>query len=331
VHFLGTPEFAVPALNALHAHPRIALTCVVTQEDRPSGRGLALRTPPAGIAARGFTVPLYQPVSLKKIDWKSDPIISASEDESIQSYIEFLNAHPRPDFLVVVAYGKILPPDMLSYPLIDTLNVHPSLLPRWRGAAPLQRTLLAGDKKTGVCIMSLVPELDAGPVYSVQETEIDANETLASLHDRLSILGGKLLVETILEITDKRLTAVPQSKDGITYAEKWQKEESIIDWSAPAHEILNRIRACSPRPGARTLLEGKDFRILRAKIPEQNISPVPESWGILFPISTTGIGVSCGEHTVLELLEVQISGKKAMKVPEFLKGHPIKGEVSLRG
>ncbi len=329
VHFFGSPEFALPSLIALVEHPRIEVSCVITQEDQPSGRGLSLQPPVVGKTAKDLKIPLFQPTYLKKINWKSKPLLSTAEDISIRNYLSFLNSNPQPDFFVVVGYGKLLPEDMLSYPLIDTLNVHPSLLPRWRGAAPLQRTLFAGDTATGVCIMSLVAELDAGAVYAKKESLISEDDTLSSLHDRLSRTGGDLLAQTIIDIVDKDISPTPQAEEGITYAEKWKKEESIIDWNENAAQVLNRIRACSPRPGARTTLDGKDFKILRAEKLKDAAVSLPAQAGTLFPVSKSRLGVTCGDAAAIELLEVQISGKKSMLVRDFLQGHKIEKEISL--
>jgi methionyl-tRNA formyltransferase len=331
VHFFGSPEFAVPSLQALYEHRRITVQCVVTQEDQPSGRGLKLQAPPAGKRARDLSIPLFQPSSLKKIKWDSTPLSISTEDTSIKTYLDFLNNNPRPDFFIVVAYGKILPPKMLEYPKIDTLNVHPSLLPRWRGAAPLQRTLLAGDNRTGVCIMSLVPELDAGPVYRREETEITENETLLSLHEKLSHSGANLLIQTILEIYDNRLMPVPQKDEGITYAEKWKKEESLISWKESAQMVLNRVKATSPRPGARTTLGDKELKVLKAILLKEEYKELPAIPGTLFNISKNRLGVICGNNKAIELIEIQIAGKKAVPTAEFLKGNQIDSPLVLGG
>lgn len=336
IHFFGSPTFALPSLKILQEDPDINLTCVVTQEDQPSGRGMQLHTPPVGQEARSLNIPLFQPVSLKKINWQSKQLTTTSEDASIISYVNFLNSNEPPDFFIVVAYGKILPEHMLTWPKVDTLNVHPSLLPRWRGAAPLQRTLLAGDEKTGVCIMRLVSELDAGPIYAKEEYSLNNKVSLPELHDDLSRKGATLLLETIKKIAYDQITPTAQPEEGVTYAEKWTREDSSITWSDHAQKIANRIRACTPRPGAKTLLQGKDFKILSASAMQNNeISTnlgvvLPETKiGQLIPISKSRLAVACGENSYLELYEVQLAGKKAMSVTDFLKGNTLIESVLL--
>lgn len=329
IHFFGSPEFALPSLELLHSSPEINISCVVSGEDQPSGRGLSMQSPPIGKRAKELNIPLFQPSSLRKINWDITPLESNNSNPSIQVYIDFLNSNPKPDFFIVVAYGKIIPEKMLKYPTVDTLNVHPSLLPRWRGAAPMQRTLFFGDTKTGVCIMKLLPELDTGPVYKKEEYLIKEEENLLSLHNYLSNSGARLLLDTILSIKKENIKPIPQNEDGVTYAEKWKNEESIINWSDSADNILNLTRAISPKPGARTTLNNNVFKILSAKILEDSITKRPQTSGILFPISSTRLGVSCGKSTLLELLEVQLAGKKPMQVSDFLKGQKIEGEVIL--
>jgi methionyl-tRNA formyltransferase len=329
IFFFGSPSFAVPSLIALSEEPRILVECVVTQTDQKAGRGLALKTPEAGIKARELGIPLFQPHSLKSIDWIAETPRSTTDDSSIKDFCNFIGSIPKPDFIIVVAYGKILPEALLAYPQNDCLNVHPSLLPRWRGAAPLQRTLLDGDTTTGVCIMRLVKELDAGPVYKKEIISISSDTNLADLHDELSHKGAILLKDTILAITDKGIEPAPQSSEGVTYAEKWMNEESIINWKDSAIKIHNRIRACSPRPGARTLLEGKDFKILSAAPLTGTITGIPEETGILFHISKNRIGVRCGEGTVLELKTVQLAGKKQVHAEDFSKGLQIASSIKL--
>jgi methionyl-tRNA formyltransferase len=264
IFFFGSPSFAVPSLIALSEEPRILVHCVVTQTDQKAGRGMTLKTPDVGIKARELGIPLFQPASLKSIDWTKETPQSMTDDSSVKDFCTFLGSIPKPDFIIVVAYGKLLPETLLGYPEKDCLNVHPSLLPRWRGAAPLQRTLLEGDTTTGICIMRLVKELDAGPIYKKEIIPISLNTNLSDLHNELSSKGALLLKDTILAITEKGIEPTPQSSEGITYAEKWINEESIINWEDSAIKIHNRIRACSPRPGARTLLDGKDLKILGA-------------------------------------------------------------------
>lgn len=320
IFFFGSPSFAVPSLLALSEEPRISIDCVVTQTDQKAGRGLALSTPETGIKARELGIPLFQPRSLRSIDWEKETPQPITDESSVKDFCDFMASIPRPDFFIIVAYGKLIPETMLTYPSQDCLNVHPSLLPRWRGAAPLQRTLLEGDSTTGVCIMRLEKELDAGPIYKKEIIPISSDTNLENLHDELSLKGARLLKDTILSIIDEGIEPVPQSNEGVTYAEKWIKEESIINWDDPAIRIHDRIRACSPRPGARTLLGGKDFKILSAAPLTEPITGIPEKTGVLFHISKNRIGVRCGENTILELKVVQLAGKKQVGAEDFSKG-----------
>jgi len=319
--FFGSPHFAIPSLNTLFEDKQIIISAVVCQSDKVSGRGQKLNSPPLAIRARELNVPVFQPSSLKYINWEAPNPIPLKEDESLISFCNFLSSTPRPDFLVVVAYGKLLPASLLKFPSKDSLNVHPSLLPRWRGAAPLQHTLFSGDSRTGVCIIRLVPELDAGPVFLREEMDISIEDNLSSLHDKLSSSGALLLRKTIHEIEDKNLKPIEQEETGLTYATKWLKEDCRINWSENSLTCLNRIRACSSHPGAVTILDGKDFKILDASIHQDtNLPPKSLAPGEVIKISEVQIGVTCGDGKIIEIKAVQLSGKKALPVKEFLKG-----------
>ncbi|HMO18321.1 MAG TPA: methionyl-tRNA formyltransferase [Oligoflexia bacterium] len=325
--FLGTPDFAVPSLEALHNEPKINIQAVISQPDKPKDRGQNLSNPPVAKRASELNIPLFQPPSLRKISWKKNNKLETEQKENYYTdLVSFLAKSPIPDFVVVVAYGKLLPKDLLEYPKIDALNVHPSLLPRWRGAAPLQHTLLSGDKTTGVCIIGLEEELDAGPIYKRTELHIDEETDLKKLHDTLSNTGATLLKDTIIEITENNLKPVPQDLSGVTYARKWEKEDSIINWNESSINILNRIRASSPKPGARTYIDDKEFKILKARI----LSPITDTLDSeklapgTFIKSENGIAqIICGDNRAIEPLEVQLSGKKVLSFKDFLRGYSI--------
>ena len=291
--FMGTPEFSVSVLDALidAGHEIVAVFC---QPPRPAGRGKKDRPTPVHARAleRGLTV--HHPMSLRT-------------DES-KALIASIDA----DVGVVVAYGLILPQYVLDTPKHGCLNIHASLLPRWRGAAPIHRAIMAGDKQTGVCIMQMDAGLDTGPVLMERALEIGAEETTAQLHDRLAALGSTAIVDTLADLTT--LTATPQPEADVTYAEKIDKAESRIDWSAPAAEVDRKIRGLSPFPGAWTEIDGQRVKLLASRLAE-GAGPA----GTLLDDILT---VACGEGAV-QLLRLQRAGKGAQDADIFLRGFPL--------
>jgi methionyl-tRNA formyltransferase len=246
IAFAGTPDFSVPALEALLKAGHTVVG-VLTQPDRPKGRGRQIAASPVKAAALAHGIPVSQPLSLK--------------DEAGRA--ELLAW--RPDALVVVAYGLILPPAALGIPRLGCINIHASLLPRWRGAAPIQRAILAGDATSGVTIMLMDVGLDTGPMLLRKEVPIESNETGGSLHDRLSVLGGAALIEALEGHAAGTLRAIPQPTDGVTYAAKLEKAEALIDWTRDAIEIERQVRAFNPWPIAETRLEGEQLRVFQAR------------------------------------------------------------------
>jgi methionyl-tRNA formyltransferase len=307
--FAGTPEFAVPALEALSEAHRIC--AVFTQPDRPSGRGQPLHASPVKTlaASRGFRV--YQPVTFKS-----------------QDVLENLRSLEL-DVLVVVAYGLILPPAALQSPRQGCINIHASLLPRWRGAAPIQRAVLAGDAKTGVTIMRMEAGLDTGPMLAAREVEIGADDTAKTLHDRLARLGAELIVDTLHAQRLGRVREVPQPSEGVTYAEKINKAEAPIDWQQDAVLISRRVRAFNPWPIAETRLNGTQLRIWEARpldpagmeAAETGAGTLP---GTVLAATHEGIDVACGRG-VLRILRLQLAGRKALFAQEFIKGQRLDG------
>ncbi|WP_422075374.1 methionyl-tRNA formyltransferase [Tranquillimonas rosea] len=287
--FMGTPEFSVPVLDALveAGHDIAAVYC---QPPRPAGRGKKPRPSPVQARAEALGLEVRHPVSLKARD----------EQEAFAAL--------QADAAVVVAYGLILPKAILDAPARGCLNIHASLLPRWRGAAPIQRAVLAGDIETGVCIMAMEPGLDTGPVYLRQTTPIGSEDTTGDLHDRLSGMGAQLVVLALSRID--ALTAEPQPDAGVTYAAKVDKAESRIDWTRPAVEIDRLIRALSPFPGAWCEIDGVRVKLLRSRVGAGNGAP-----GAVLD----GFSVVCGEGAV-EVLEAQRPGKRVMGAGEFLRG-----------
>ena len=307
--FAGTPEFAVPALEALSEAQRIC--GVFTQPDRPSGRGQPLRASPVKTFAtlRGF--PVYQPATFKS-----------------QEMLETLRGLDL-DVLVVVAYGLILPPAALQVPRKGCINIHASLLPRWRGAAPIQRAVLAGDSKTGVTIMRMEAGLDTGPMLAFREIEIGAHDTAKTLHDRLARLGAELIVETLHALGSGRVREVPQPAEGVTYAEKIDKAEALIDWQQDAVQVWRRVRAFNPWPIAETRLNGTQLRIWDARmldpaVPEQGEPRAGALPGTVLAATHDGVDVACGRG-VLRILRLQLAGRKPLFAQEFIKGQRLDG------
>lgn len=290
--FMGTPEFSVPALDALHdaGHEIVAVYC---QPPRRAGRGKRERPSPVHARAEALGLTVYHPKSLR--------------NDEAQVEFAALNA----DLAVVVAYGLILPQPILDAPKIGCLNVHASLLPRWRGAAPIHRAIMAGDERTGVCIMQMEAGLDTGPVLMCREVEIGSEETTGRLHDRLSHLGAETVVEALAGI--ETLTPEPQSEEGVTYAEKIDKSEARIDWSLTAIEVDRQIRGLSPFPGAWTMINGERVKFLNSRLADGGGQPgdVLEDFKI-----------ACAEGAV-EITQVQKAGKAAINADAFLKGNAL--------
>jgi methionyl-tRNA formyltransferase len=297
--FMGTPEFAVPVLQTLIATQTVV--GVVTQPDRPAGRGQQVRPSPVKVVAAAANIPVYQPKSLRK-------------EESAAPLRDW-----SPDLIVVAAFGQILRPHVLDLPPHGCLNVHASLLPRWRGASPIQHALMAGDAETGICLMQMDPGLDTGPVYVCRRTPITADDTAATLHDRLAQLGADLLGEHLNAIIAGRLTATPQDDSQSTYAPMIQKEDGRLDWQQPAAVLDRRIRALTPWPGASTTWQEQPLKILAARPLAQ---PLAGSPGQVLADREAGTAVVVTGEGSLQLQTIQLSGKRAMDVTEFLRGRP---------
>lgn len=302
--FAGTPDFAVPTLRALIDSPHQVLS-VYTQPDRPAGRGRQMRASPVKQCAVAHEIPVYQPQSLK-------------DQQAIREL-----ADQQPDIMIVVAYGLILPPDVLGIPLHGCLNVHASLLPRWRGAAPIQRAILAGDEETGVTIMQMAEGLDTGDMLSWQSIPLNADKTAQMVHDELAETGAKLLLDVVDQIaSDNNPPAVPQDDSLATYADKIVKSEGEIDWSAPAEQVLRKIKAFNSWPVAYTHWSGHVLRVWDARAAVLN---KPAKAGELVQVDNGKLVVACGSDAI-ELLEVQPEGKKRMTVQAYLNAR--KGELS---
>ena len=303
--FAGSPEFAVPTLNALlnSGHEVVA---VLTQPDRPSGRGRTLRPGPVKVVAAAAGLPVLQPVSLK--------------DPAVQERLRDL----APDLMVVVAYGMLLPESVLAIPPAGCINVHASLLPRWRGASPIQSAILAGDTETGVSIMQMDAGLDTGPVYCAEKLTIGAHETAGELHERLAILGARLLARTLDPILGRKLVPVAQPAEGVTYAGRINKSDGQIDWAKSAVEIDRSIRAYNPWPVAQTSLAGEQLRCWSSRVADAgpNGGAQISAPGAVLEVNDAGIAVQTGRG-VLVLTEVQAPGRKRIAAFDFARAHSL--------
>lgn len=299
--FAGTPDFAVPALAAL-IEAGYDVKLVLTQPDRPSGRGMKLKASPVKELATQHQIEVFQPETLKDVD--------------VQSHIADVNA----DVMIVAAYGLIIPTNVLEMPRFGCYNIHASLLPRWRGAAPIHRSLLAGDAETGVTIMEVVPALDAGAMVSKGVLAIGERDTTQSLHDELAKMGADLMVDAMRQLAESGgLSSVQQDDSLVTYAAKLQKAEASIDWSNSADLISRQVRAFNPFPVAHAMLNGEVCRIWMATSASDFVNEKP---GIVLEVGSA-IKVACGSG-VLTIEELQLPGGKRLKAKDFVVGHDLK-------
>ncbi|MCP3138909.1 methionyl-tRNA formyltransferase [Pyxidicoccus xibeiensis] len=295
--FMGTPEFAVSSLAACFELGDVV--AVVTQPDKPKGRGNALAAPPVKELALSRGVPVLQPVKLKT------PPFS----EELRKY--------APDVCVVTAYGRILPKDILELPVKGCVNVHASLLPRFRGAAPIQWSIAHGDAETGVSLMVMDEGLDTGPVLAMKRLPITPDETSASLHVKLAALGGEVLRESLPKYLSGELKPVPQPGEGVVLAPIIEKDEGRLDFTKPAVVLERRMRAFTPWPGAFTTMGGKLLKVHRARVGGSTGTP-----GTVLAANADGVEVACGEGSLV-LLELQPEGKRVMSAGDFLSGHKL--------
>jgi len=306
--FAGTPEFAVPALERLARSQRIC--AVFTQPDRPAGRGQALHPSPIKRRALELGLPVHQPSS-----FKSPEVLAVLESLGL-------------DALIVAAYGLILPAAVLRVPRLGCINIHASLLPRWRGAAPIQRALLAGDERTGITIMRMEVGLDTGPKLATRSMDIGARDTAKTLHDQLALIGADLMVETLAALREGRIRETAQPAEGVSYAEKIHKGEALIRWGRDSHSIWRQVRAFNPWPVAETRLQGAQLRIWEAELLEPHMraadAAAQGAAGTVFAASPDGIDIACGSGA-LRVTRLQLAGRKPLPAGEFLQGQPLAG------
>jgi methionyl-tRNA formyltransferase len=303
--FMGTPDFAVPCLQSiLDAGHEVC--GVFTQPDKPKGRKFTLTPPPVKVLALENNLSVFQPVTLR--------------NEEAAELVKSLH----PDCLVVVAYGKLLPKEILDIPQKGCINVHASLLPKYRGAAPIQWSVINGEKITGITTMYMAEGLDTGDILLKAETEIGPNETAGELHDRMAQMGAKLIVETLQQVNAGTIKSIPQCDEDATYVSILKKELSKIDWSCPAQQIHNLVRGLSPWPVASTTYHDKLLKIHKSAV----VAGFKGTAGQI--AEADSFVVCCGENTALALLEVQYEGGKRMSGKDFLRGHPAGNQTVMK-
>lgn len=313
VVFAGTPEFAAVALAALH-EAGFEIPLVLTQPDRPAGRGMQLQPSPVKQFALAHGMPVAQPVSLRR---------DGKHPQQADDAHALLRATPH-DVMVVAAYGLILPTSVLEIPPLGCINIHASLLPRWRGAAPIHRAIEAGDAETGITIMQMDEGLDTGDMLLTGREPIEPTDTTGSLHDRLAALGGRLIVDALRQLAAGRRVRTPQPAEGITYAAKIAKDEAALDFRLPAPQLLNRVHAFDPFPGASAQLDGVTLKIWDAQISPHSGEP-----GRVLAVEPEGVTIACGVGA-LRVTVMQKPGGKRLAAAAFLQGFPMKPGQQLK-
>lgn len=299
--FMGTPDFAVPSLKQLIQDGH-EIAGVYTQPDKPKNRGMKLTPPPVKVVAQAHNLPVFQPKTLR--------------DEDVQREL----AELAPELVVVAAYGKLLPKAVLELPALGCINVHSSLLPKYRGAAPINWAILNGEQETGVTIMHMAEALDAGDIILQAATPIDQNESVEQLHDRLAEMGAELLSKAVTALAEGTAPRIPQDESQYTYAPMLSRELSPIDWSRSALEIHNQIRGLVPWPATTMELKGTKFKVFASLLTGETVE---QPGGTVLGADKKGIRMVCGDGGVLCITEVQAPGKKRMKAVDYLRGHPI--------
>ncbi|MBQ3089200.1 MAG: methionyl-tRNA formyltransferase [Oscillospiraceae bacterium] len=299
--FMGTPDFAVPSLKRLIADGH-QVVAVYTQPDKPKNRGMKLTPPSVKVVAMEHDIPVLQPVKVR-------------EPQVLEQLAAF-----QPELIVVVAYGKILPREIFELPPMGCINVHSSLLPKYRGAAPINWAVINGDEETGVTIMDIAEALDAGDMIAKASTKIDPDESVETLHDRLAEMGAQLLSETVDAIANGSARRTPQNESEATYAPMLSRELSPIDWNKTARQIHDLVRGLTPWPATTMEVAGTSFKVFAV---EETGADTEKAPGMLVGTDKKGILMACGDGKVLRVVEVQAPGKKRMKAADYLRGHPI--------
>ena len=302
--FMGTPQFALPSLEAILAAGE-EVAAVVTQPDRPRGRGQVVTPPPVKELALAWHLPVLQPHSLQ------DPQL-----------IQGLKAL-KPELIIVVAYGRILPPEILALPSIGSLNIHASLLPRYRGAAPINWALIRGDETTGVTVQWLRPELDSGPIFFQEQVPINEEDNFGTLYDRLAEVGANLLVKSLDSLRREEAIKLPQSQTEVTLAPPISRKMCRLHWELAASEVAGWIRALDPKPGAYTHWRGRDLKIFGARLKKTGGSVAAP--GTVLRLTPQGLEIACGQGSIT-VKEVQLAGHKRLLAAEFLRGQPLIGQ-----
>lgn len=305
VVYMGTPDFAVPALRALCMDPRVTVTLVVSQPDRVAGRGKKVQRTPVAAEADRHGIPTFQPESLRT-------------DEAYATL-----AAENADLFVVAAYGQILQQRVLDLPTHGCVNLHASLLPRWRGAAPIQWSVAAGDAVTGVSLMRMEAGLDTGPVFAMATTMIRAQETAGELHDRLSSLSGALLLEHLPRLVDTTVVPEPQNNERAVYARMLRVDDRVLDLHQPANAVAWRINGMAPWPGTRIVIGDESMTLGRAAVSSWTTDPSTVPGTVIEATSKTGLHIACGQGTVVEILDIQRPSKKMIRAKEMLQGYAI--------
>jgi len=311
VVFMGTPVFAVPSLQAL-AGAGFDMTAVVTRPDRPSGRGKKVQLTPVKKEALGLGIPVFQPEKVR--------------EDTFVSLLRGLQPH----IIIVVAFGQILPAEILDIPPLGCVNVHSSLLPKYRGAAPMQRAIMNGESQTGVTTMLMERGLDSGDILLQSSMQIGVEDSFGKVHDRLSKLGSKLLLETVELLAQGKLSGVPQNHEKATYAPPITRDDEVINWHNRAGDIKNQVRGLSPRPGARTAVGEKVLKIWNVGGPERNskLGAGNATPGCVIGFREDGLAVHCGDYPLV-IKEMQIQGGKRLGAAEFLRGFRIQPGTQL--
>ena len=300
--FMGTPDFAVPSLEAL-LQAGHTVCGVFTQPDKPKNRGMKLLPPPVKVTAQAHDIPVYQPVSVK----------NGTALQQLQAL--------DPELIVVAAYGRVLPQEILDLPRFGCINVHSSLLPRYRGAAPINWAVVNGDGETGVTVMDMALELDAGDILDQVTTPIDPEETVETVHDRLAQLGAELLVRVVRQLEEGKATRTPQDPAQVTYAPMLSRALSPIDWTRSAKEIHDQVRGLVPWPATSTdILNGTAVKVYSVTETGEQTGKAP---GTILSAGKAGIDVACGDGGVIRILELQAPGSRRMAAADYLRGHPL--------